>query len=89
MKATRIAVLAFLLAASLLTLLPFPALSQQPYGQDGQETEAPAEMQLRSFAKAYIEIEKIREAYEPQLSATPDAERLGKLNKKQYPRSAR
>jgi hypothetical protein len=86
MKATRIAVPAFLLAAALLTLLPFPALSQQPYGQ---ETEAPAEMQLRSFAKAYIEIEKIREAYEPQLSATPDAERLGKLNKKQYPRSAR
>jgi Domain of unknown function (DUF4168) len=79
MKATRIAVPAFLLAASLLTLLPFPALSQQPYGQDGQETEAPAEMQLRSFAKAYVKVEKIREAYEPQLSATPDPQKAREI----------
>jgi hypothetical protein len=76
MKATRIAVPAFLLAAALLTLLPFPALSQQPYGQ---ETEAPAEMQLRSFAKAYVKVEKIREAYEPQLSATPDPQKAREI----------
>jgi Domain of unknown function (DUF4168) len=71
MKATRTALAAFLLAAALLTLLPFPALSQQP---SGQGTEAPAEMQLRSFAKAYVKVEKIREVYESQLSATPDAQ---------------
>ena len=76
MKATRVALPAFLLAASLLTPLPFPAFSQQPYGQ---ETEAPAEMQLRSFAKAYVEVEKIREAYEPQLSATPDPQKAREI----------
>ena len=76
MKATRVALPAVLLAASLLTLPPFPAFSQQPYGQGA---EAPAEMQLRSFAKAYVEVEKIREAYEPQLSATPDAQKAREI----------
>ena len=76
MKATRVALPAVLLAASLLTLPPFPAFSLQPYGH---EAEAPAEMQLRSFAKAYVEVEKIREAYEPQLSATPDAQKAREI----------
>jgi GTP1/Obg family GTP-binding protein len=36
-------------------------------------------MQLHSFAKAYIEIEKIRQSYEPELSNTQDPQRAKEI----------
>jgi len=48
---------------------------QQFYEQDNTTPL----MQLHSFAKAYVEIDKIRESYEPELSSTQDPRRAKEI----------
>ena len=72
----KIAVFTFLLSTLLVsTQPPFVALSQQLSDQ----VETTAETQLRSFAKAYVAIDKIRESYEPELSNTQDRQRAKEI----------
>jgi len=65
---------------AIVLLLPFASLAQQtPLQQPGaeqppvQQTDL-SESQLRSFAKVYVQIEKILKTYEPQLkqAKTPE-----------------
>ena len=65
----------FMLAASLIVLSP--ALAQQT-SDKATETE---EIQLRSFAKAYVEVQKIRELYEPQLGTTQDPQKADEIER--------
>jgi hypothetical protein len=65
----------FVFALSLSLPSSFPVSSQQLYAQDN----AKPMMQLHSFAKAYIEIEKIRQSYEPELSITQDPQRAKEI----------
>jgi|SRR5919106_1680621 hypothetical protein len=70
----------FFVATSLLAiLLPSPALSQQP--SDPNDQSEIGDNQLRSFARAYVEVEKIRESYEPQLKETQDPQRGREIEK--------
>ena len=72
----KIAVFTFLLSTLLLsTQPPFVALSQQLSDQ----VEITDETQLRSFAKAYVAIDKIRESYEPELSGTQNPQRAKEI----------
>jgi Domain of unknown function (DUF4168) len=73
-----IAVLFFFLATSPLAI-PHPALSQQ-----SPETNQPTGVgddQLRSFARAYVGVEKVRESYEPQLMKNQDPQRGREIEK--------
>jgi hypothetical protein len=51
-----------------------------PVAKQGQAQESPkqqlnvSETQLRAFAKVYVEVEKIRQAYEPRLKEAKNAE---------------
>jgi hypothetical protein len=51
-----------------------------PFVKPGRAQEAPkqqldvSETQLRSFAKVYVEVEKIRQAYEPRLKEAKNPE---------------
>ena len=72
----KIAVFTFLLSTLLLsTRPPSVALSQQLSDQ----VEITDETQLRSFAKAYVAIDKIRESYEPELSGTQNPQRAKEI----------
>lgn len=75
MQFRRIIVSSFMLVASLVVLSP--ALAQQP-SDKGAETE---EIQLRSFAKAYVQVQKIREFYEPQLGTTQDPQKANEIER--------
>jgi hypothetical protein len=66
--------LSLMLAASLAVLSP--ALAQQTSNKE-TETE---EVQLRSFARAYVEVQKIREFYKPQLGTTQDPEKANEID---------
>jgi hypothetical protein len=78
--ARTIALVFFFVAGSSLTILfPSPALSQQPY--DANDPSGIGDNQLRSFARAYLEVEKIRESYEPQLAETQDPQRGKEIEK--------
>jgi hypothetical protein len=65
----------FMLAVSLAVLSP--ALAQQTPNK-GTTIE---ETQLRSFAKAYAEVQKIREFYEPQLGTAQDAQKSSEIER--------
>jgi Domain of unknown function (DUF4168) len=65
----------FLLAASLAVFSS--ALAQQTPNK-GTTIEEP---QLRSFAKAYVEVQKIREFYEPQLSTAQDPQKSSEIER--------
>jgi hypothetical protein len=65
----------FMLAVSLAGLSP--ALAQQTPNK-GTAIE---ETQLRSFAKAYAEVQKIREFYEPQLGTAQDAQKSSEIER--------
>jgi hypothetical protein len=65
----------FILAVSLAVLFPTPALAQQSPNK-GTTIEEP---QLRSFAKAYAEVQKIREFYEPQLGTAQDPQKSNEI----------
>jgi len=72
----KIAVFTFLLSTLLLsTQPPSVALSQQLSDQ----VEITDETQLRSFAKADVAIDKIRESYEPELSGTQNPQRAKEI----------
>ena len=69
-----------------LTFLAFPLFlslpglseelsSQEHYTHDNTADSA----QLRSFAKAYVEIDKIRKSYEPELSSTQNPRRAKEI----------
>ena len=51
-----------------------------PFAKQGLAQEAPkqqlnvSETQLRAFAKVYVEVEKIRQAYEPRLKEAKNAQ---------------
>jgi hypothetical protein len=64
-----------MLAASLAVLSP--ALAQQTSNKE-TETE---EVQIRSFARAYVEVQKIREFYKPQLDTTQDPEKANEIER--------
>jgi GTP1/Obg family GTP-binding protein len=74
MQFGKIIVPSLMLAASLAVLSP--ALAQQP--SKGTDTE---EIRLRSFAKAYAEVQKIREFYEPQLGTTQDPQKANEIER--------
>jgi Domain of unknown function (DUF4168) len=65
----------FMLAASLAVFSS--ALAQQTPNK-GTTIEEP---QLRSFAKAYVEVQKIREFYEPQLSTAQDPQKSSEIER--------
>ena len=66
--------------AAVVFLLPFASLAQQTSPQQPEAQQSPAQQtdlsdtQLRSFAKVYVQIEKILKTYEPQLkqAKTPE-----------------
>lgn len=70
----------FAAIAAIIFLLPFASLAQQMSPQQPEAQQPPAqqtdlsESQLRSFAKVYVQIEKILKTYEPQLkqAKTPE-----------------
>jgi hypothetical protein len=64
-----------MLAVSLAVLSP--ALAQQTSNKE-TETE---EVQLRSFARAYVEVQKIREFYKPQLGPTQDPQKANEIER--------
>jgi Domain of unknown function (DUF4168) len=72
------AALFFFFAASLLAI-PHSALSQQP--SDTNQPSGIGEDQLRSFARAYVGVEKVRESYEPQLMKNQDPQRSREIEK--------
>ena len=51
-----------------------------PFAKQGRAQESPkqqlnvSEIQLRAFAKVYVEVEKIRQAYEPRLKEAKNPE---------------
>jgi hypothetical protein len=63
----------FFLSAWLLLIwtAPLPAQQQLPNRVQGVEQPPVSDVQLRSFAKAYVEFEKIRAQYEPRLDTAP------------------
>jgi hypothetical protein len=71
----KIIAASFMLVASLIVLSPAPA---QQTSDKATETE---EIQLRSFAKAYVEVQKIRELYEPQLGTTQDPQKADEIER--------
>jgi Domain of unknown function (DUF4168) len=75
MQFCRMITASFMLAASLAVLSP--ALAQQSPNK-GTATEEP---QLRSFAKAYVEVQKIREFYEPQLGNTQNPQKANEIER--------
>jgi GTP1/Obg family GTP-binding protein len=70
----RVIILSAMLGASPLVLSP--ALAQQ--SDMRLKTD---ETQLRSFAKAYVEVQKLREFYEPQLGTTQDPQKANEIER--------
>lgn len=66
--------------AALVLLFPFASLTQQTPPQQPGAEQPPAqqtdlsESQLRSFAKVYVQIDKILKTYEPQLKGAKTPE---------------
>lgn len=62
------------------TAVFFAALLILPFSNSASAQELPSpqpdlsENQLRAFAKVYVEVEKIRETYEPRLKEAKDAQ---------------
>ncbi|HEX2260440.1 MAG TPA: DUF4168 domain-containing protein [Candidatus Binatia bacterium] len=58
-----------------------------PFAKQGLAQEAPkqqlnvSETQLRAFAKVYVEVEKIRQAYEPRLKEAKNPEESKQIQK--------
>ena len=73
MQFPKMIVAIFMFAASLAVLSPAVAQQSTEKGTIIEET------QLRSFAKAYAEVEKIREFYEPQLGTTRDPQKSSEI----------
>ena len=58
-----------------------------PFAKQGRAQESPkqqmnvSETQLRAFAKVYVEVEKIRQAYEPRLKEAKNPEESKQIQK--------
>ena len=82
MQTVRTAVASAVLVITLFFQFINQTLAQQTLPQQPGAEQPPAqqtdlsESQLRSFAKVYVQIEKILKTYEPQLAAALYAERL-------------
>jgi hypothetical protein len=66
----------FIYAVFMTAALPKSALSQEPAGQQapaGQKANI-NEAELKSFAKVYVQVEKINQSYVPRLKETQDPE---------------
>ena len=63
-----------------------------PFAKQGRAQESTkqqmnvSETQLRAFAKVYVEVGKIRQAYEPRLKEAKNPEEGSKFKTKQYQR---
>lgn len=67
--------LAFAMLTGLCTLLPSTVISVQELPQHHRDTQTRvSDQELEAFAKAYVEYETIRRAYEPSLKNAPDSE---------------
>ena len=75
MQLWRMIALSLMLAAFLVVLSP--ALAQETSNK-GTEAE---EVQLRSFARAYVEVQRIREFYKPQLGPTQDPQKANEIER--------
>jgi hypothetical protein len=64
-------------AGFLIFLFAQKAPAQQPPKQQTNVSES----QLRSFAKVYVEVEKIRQAYEPRLKEAKDPQEGNAIQK--------
>ena len=64
-------------AAFLIFPLSKKALTQEPPKQQTNVSES----QLRSFAKVYVEVEKIRQTYEPRLKEAKDPQESNAIQK--------
>jgi hypothetical protein len=72
MRTVRIAAIAVF--GVLLLSIPSQILAQQTQPQQPAQQKDVNDTQLRSFAKVYVQIQKIRQTYEPQLkqAKTPE-----------------
>jgi Flp pilus assembly protein TadB len=71
MQRASLKTVAVLFVGSLLLL----ALARQGWAQESPKQQMNVnEIQLRAFAKAYVQLQKIRETYEPQLKEANDPE---------------
>jgi Domain of unknown function (DUF4168) len=72
MRIRRIFAPTFLLIGFLaLVAFPKPVLAQQPSGEEATIGDT----KLRSFAKAYVEVEKIQQSYAPRVKENNDPEK--------------
>jgi len=72
MRIARIATVIFFAAVvALIIVAPAPAQAQGTSSQAASVDDG----QLKSFAKVYVQIEKIRETYAPQLKETQDPQK--------------
>jgi len=72
MRIARIATVIFFAAVvTLIIVTPAPAQAQGTSSQAASVDDG----QLKSFAKVYVQIEKIRETYAPQLKETQDPQK--------------
>lgn len=71
MQTANLKTVAVIFVGSVLLL----ALAQQARAQESQKQQMDvSEIQLRAFAKVYVDLAKIREAYEPRLKEANDPE---------------
>jgi hypothetical protein len=75
MQFLRMIAASFMFAVSLAA--PSLSLAQQT-SPKGMEID---ESQLRSFARAYTEVQKMREVYEPQLGTTQDPQKANDIER--------
>ena len=71
-----IGAMVFICGVFMAAALPKSALSQEPAGQQapaGQKANV-NEAELKSFAKVYVQVEKINQSYVPRLKETQDPE---------------
>jgi hypothetical protein len=70
----QIAILKSVAAIFVAGLLIFPSATQVLAQESPEPQPNVSESQLRSFAKVYVEVEKIREIYEPRLKEAQSTE---------------
>jgi membrane protease subunit (stomatin/prohibitin family) len=68
----------FLAAFSLMILMPQSGRAQDP---SNRPTATVDDGKLRSFAKVYVQVEKIRQTYGPQLKETQDPQKGMEIQK--------
>jgi hypothetical protein len=79
MRMAKITIYIFFLAVLFLVIqTPEPILAQE---SPDRQTTTVDNGQLRSFAKVYVQLEKIRQTYGPQLKQTQDPEKNMEIQK--------